>query len=683
MAKGKRPTPKSQKDISKSGNTPYHVDNIQGGNLQDPNKSEFDKENRGNHLSFKDDTAKPLSISLMDIDEAVIYYLENIIKPRVQQNGSIINVPILYGDSERWSQIQKNGYLRDKKNQILLPTIVFKRTNIEPNKSLTSKVDANNPHNYNVFTKSYNRRNTYDNFTQLTNRKPEKEYHAVVVPDYVTLNYSFVISTHYVEQMNTIIEAINYASDSYWGDPAKFKFKATIDSYANTVELPADGQRVVKTTFSLKLHGYIVPDVIQKDLTSIKKFNNKTQLIFGVETIQNNETLNVTTPLAFSSGKPIFPGDNTCQPVTITQNGVFYKYQDAGTTFNYISGSAVCADGVLTITDESGSTLKVINVVSNTSSSTSILDTYIHNYDYSFTSSIDAQGSGSIPDINITVNSTSSATIPSVKDYNLVVKSDSGDLIGEPSGSEWIVQIPNTKTVTFLRPPSSIDTSYALYDAGWRQANGHIPTLTTDNFVQQLDPTTPWKILYDDSATTGITEHLYRFVGINGGYAYRDTDDSTTLYKDKDGNISDEATVFTKDGNRLMIDRLTGIAIAYRDLIETGGNKAPADFYEQMWLTENLAGYAGNWFAMSEEEMVTTFVNGTIKNSLYNVWRQAPFYMPGPNLTSTANLLNPAGAITLMSMSLVHDPQSWPRTQLTATGRYYVPCRTFEDWPLY
>ena len=45
--------------------------------------------------------------------------------------------------------------------------------------------------------------------------------------DYVTLTYSCIIQTYYVEQLNKIIEAINYASDSYWGNPERFKFKAS------------------------------------------------------------------------------------------------------------------------------------------------------------------------------------------------------------------------------------------------------------------------------------------------------------------------------------------------------------------------------------------------------------------------------------------------------------------------
>ncbi len=108
-----------------------------------------------------------------------------------------------------------------------------------------------------------------------------------VVPDYVTLTYSCNIQTYYVEQMNKIIEAINYASDSYWGDMERFKFKASIDSYSTIIEMTDSTNRIVKGTFTIKLFGYIVPDTIQKEITALKKYNSKAQIIIGTETTNN------------------------------------------------------------------------------------------------------------------------------------------------------------------------------------------------------------------------------------------------------------------------------------------------------------------------------------------------------------------------------------------------------------
>jgi len=265
--RGRKVIPKTQKEISKGMHTPYSKE------IGNPNNASYQITDRSNQVSFKGDTVKPFTVGLYDIDETILYYFNNVIKPTVIQNGKRIEVPVIYADSERWNQIQKNGYFRDKKGRIMMPLITFKRTNIEKNRTVTNKLDANFPNNYRVYEKSYSSNNTYDKFNILNNRRPTKNMYAVVVPDYVTLNYDCIISTYYMEQMNGIVEAINYASDSYWGNPERYQFRARIDSVATNIDMPADNDRLVKSTFSIKMYGYIVPNILQKDLSSIKKYN--------------------------------------------------------------------------------------------------------------------------------------------------------------------------------------------------------------------------------------------------------------------------------------------------------------------------------------------------------------------------------------------------------------------------
>ena len=284
--KGKIPTPKTQREISISQQDAF--DSTRG----NPNASSTF--NRGEQVSFRDDTTKPFALGFKEIDEAIFYYMENVIKPTVQQNGVVQKVPIIYGSPERWKQIQKDGYYRDKKGKIMMPLITFKRNTIERNRGLSRKLDANNPNNVQIFTKRYSNKDSYNNFDILNNKTPQEQQYAVIMPDYVNITYDFIISTYYVEQLNKLIEAINYSSNSYWGNPERFKFKATIDSFATPVELASGGERTVKATFQLKLYGYIVPSTIQKELTAIKKFNNKTQIIFNMEVVSNLEEANNT-----------------------------------------------------------------------------------------------------------------------------------------------------------------------------------------------------------------------------------------------------------------------------------------------------------------------------------------------------------------------------------------------------
>jgi hypothetical protein len=293
---GKIPRPKTQREILLSNPVQDTYKNPENGETTgNPNRAFPDRSNRGNHISFRDDTTKPFSLGLKENDEALFYYLENIIKPTVLQNGVVQKVPIYYGSPERWAQVQKQGYYRDLKGKIMMPVITFKRNGVEKVRNIANKLDANYPNNVQLFEKQYSKNNEYDNFNILNNRVPKKESYAVVVPDYVNLTYDFIISTYYVEQMNKIVEAMNYASDSYWGNPERFKFRARIDNYATSVELETAGNRIVKTQFSLKLHGYLIPDTIQKELASVKKLSNASQLIFDMERVSSIPNLDASS----------------------------------------------------------------------------------------------------------------------------------------------------------------------------------------------------------------------------------------------------------------------------------------------------------------------------------------------------------------------------------------------------
>jgi hypothetical protein len=108
--------------------------------------------------------------------------------------------------------------------------------------------------------------------------------YAVAIPDYVNITYSSVIFTDYMEQNNKIIEGINFASDSYWGDVNKYKFRAMIDNYTTATELVQGNDRIVKTEFSIKLLGYIITDTINAINFNPKKMYSKSSIKITSET---------------------------------------------------------------------------------------------------------------------------------------------------------------------------------------------------------------------------------------------------------------------------------------------------------------------------------------------------------------------------------------------------------------
>ena len=294
---GRKPIPKTQREILISQQEPYNPPSDAPGFSATGNPNLANNPNRAQQISFRGDTTKPFSIGIQDIDEAVFYYFTNVIKPYVIQNGTRIEVPVIYGSPEKWASFQKFGYFRDSQGRIMMPLIMYKRSNIEKIRSVANKLDANNPHNISIQRKKYTARNAYNNFDVLNNVIPEQINYAVVVPDYLMLTYNCAINTYYIDQLNKIVEAIEYASDAYWGDPQRFQFKAMIDSFTISTELKDNAERTVSSTFDIKLRGYIIPDIPQKDLTALKKLPTKTsirineQLFDGISTtpsVNNN-----------------------------------------------------------------------------------------------------------------------------------------------------------------------------------------------------------------------------------------------------------------------------------------------------------------------------------------------------------------------------------------------------------
>jgi hypothetical protein len=282
MALTRKPIPKSQVELSQETIEPY----LNQGKAPVPANKK-----RENQKTLKGDDVKQFSVGLKDVDESIFYYFNNVIRPSVLQNGTKINVPVLYGSPERWAAMQKDGFYRDNNGKIQTPLIMVKRDSIEKNRSLGNKMDANNPIHFGVFQKKYSQKNVYDRFSTLNNREAVKEYYGVIIPDYVNLVYTCVIFTEYVEQMNKIIESVNFASDSYWGDPERFKFRAAIDNYTTTTELVDGGDRTVKTSFQIKIAGYIVSDAINTSVANPNKFFSKAALKFGIEMAGSSEML--------------------------------------------------------------------------------------------------------------------------------------------------------------------------------------------------------------------------------------------------------------------------------------------------------------------------------------------------------------------------------------------------------
>jgi hypothetical protein len=274
-----RNTPKKIQQITAENTTPY---------LPERGAPEYPNTNRGHDVSMRGEVFNDLTVGIEDINDAVLYYFNQVIRPYVIEDGSKVNVPVYYANPERWKASQSDGMYRDTEGKIIFPVIVVNRTNIEKVRTIGNKLDGNEIHNYAVYEKRYSAKNHYDNFCVLTNRIPVKEYLNVAIPDYYRMTYACSIYTSFVQDLDRIIEAIGQYSYSYWGKEGKFKFMAMIDSFNSRTEITQGNDRVIVSNFDLTLNGYITPKDINKHMATRSKFLSKSQIIFTAE-VQDTE----------------------------------------------------------------------------------------------------------------------------------------------------------------------------------------------------------------------------------------------------------------------------------------------------------------------------------------------------------------------------------------------------------
>ena len=165
--------------------------------------------NRANEIkSAKGDLKR--SVTLFDIDYAMMSYLEDTVLPTLSDsNGSAVKIPVIYGNSERWNGARRQGIFRDTKGKIQLPLMMIRRTSIAKDETMPM---LNRHVSYPTITK-YSKDNRYDRFSLLGSSVQSKyEVYKITMPDYVEVNYECMVWTSYTEQLNEVIEQLNFAS---------------------------------------------------------------------------------------------------------------------------------------------------------------------------------------------------------------------------------------------------------------------------------------------------------------------------------------------------------------------------------------------------------------------------------------------------------------------------------------
>ena len=184
------------------------------------------------------DFTKNFSITLKDIDTSVMTHIKNVMKPKIKEANETVKVPVLYGNEERWKNFRKRGVLRDKNNALILPLIMFKRTDVSFDDAIPMSFDHDVRGEFIKVTRGnkWSKDNQYDRF-------------------------SVVMITNFIEQMNVLNDLFLEHIGTYFGDSEQYKFLSSLDgSLSDATEMNQDGERIIKTEFGISIKAYVIPE---------------------------------------------------------------------------------------------------------------------------------------------------------------------------------------------------------------------------------------------------------------------------------------------------------------------------------------------------------------------------------------------------------------------------------------
>ena len=235
------------------------------------------------------DFTKGFAITLKDIDTSIMGHIKDVMRPKIREANEIIKVPVLYGNEERWKAVRSRGVLRDKNGSLILPLIMFRRTDVAFDDSMPMSFDHDAKGQFIkvVRRNKWSSHNQYDRFSVQQGIQPTRELMFTGMPDHVVCTYSIVMMTNYIEQMNILSDLFLEHIGTYFGDSTEHKFLSSMDGgISDASEMTADGERLIKSEFSLSIKAYVIPEftnTIFGTAPEITKEITPSRVTFGFE----------------------------------------------------------------------------------------------------------------------------------------------------------------------------------------------------------------------------------------------------------------------------------------------------------------------------------------------------------------------------------------------------------------
>jgi glutaredoxin len=325
--------------------------------------------NRAMQTRRDDDVIRTKKQTLYDIDYAIKWYIDNEIQPQIKDNDTLISVPVIFSNGEKWDSVRRLGYLRDEKGMLQSPLIMLKRNStVERDNLRTLDVNRIPSSNYLTHKQKYNARNRYeDELFPIPTNQPQSsdKIYVIDIPKYVTVEYDMMIWCDFTAQLNDVIDQVIPYGRYAWGNDGN-RFATSIGNISFETVNTVGEDRLVRATVPLTVQGVLLAEQ-ESRVSTLKKMYSVKKVTFDY--VVTDELLFTSTIvpqqiIQMGGGTIVTSGGNQVQ---ITNNIFTYLVTMSDKQATYVNSTTV-----------SISAYAAVNPVTLTTATKNEFDVYIN-----------------------------------------------------------------------------------------------------------------------------------------------------------------------------------------------------------------------------------------------------------------------------------------------------------------
>lgn len=251
------------------------------------------------------------SCGIEDVDRAVFKLFNEDIPLFFEKDGDLHRIPCIFASGERAFILRKQQPLRDRQGALILPLVSILRNGIEQdveNRAISQGdgeiIIKRQLAPEDIEYKRLLEKQGTKNYTLEVNPNSIYEFITIPTPRYFKSSFEITFWSTYLQTMNHMLEAfmssynIDMAKSFRIESPKGYWFVAHVESSLSdggNADSYLDEERLIKTTISLSVTGYIINPKFPGAPKMLRRYISAPKVDFNTSTLQGTN-YNVTIP---------------------------------------------------------------------------------------------------------------------------------------------------------------------------------------------------------------------------------------------------------------------------------------------------------------------------------------------------------------------------------------------------